>query len=132
MRVPRVPVGTAVLFGVALVGWAIILVSSEQQAKVKWWQVGCYNGAQEFKDVALHITHDGMLKFPGAAVPVHLINDKEGDSFEAEQRIIIDADKHALTVTPGYPDLFRINSDGSFYVPDGRSELILFVPCART
>ncbi|WP_309661042.1 hypothetical protein [Sphingomonas sp.] len=120
------------LIGVALVAWPIILLSSAQQTKVKWWQVGCYNGAQGFNDVALHITHDGMLKFPGAAVPVHLTNDKEGDSFETDQRIIVDADKHALTVTPGYPDLFRINSDGSFYVPDGKSELILFIPCVRT
>ena len=77
-------------------------------------------------------THDGVLKFRGAAVPVHLSNDKVGDSFDSDRRIVLDRSKHALTVAPGYPDLLRINPDGSVYIPDDGNELILFVPCVGT
>jgi len=131
IKIPRIDIASAVLIGVVVVAWAIIFARSDQE-DVKPQQVGCYEGTLGFQDIDLSVTQDGLLRFPGASVPVHLTSDKAGDSFDPEERVIVDVGKHALAVAPGYPKLLRINEDGSFYIPNSRSELILFVPCAGT
>jgi hypothetical protein len=120
------------LVGAVLIAWIIIFLESRRHMPIRPSEVGCYRGSQEFSDISLDITRDGMLKFSDAAVAVHLANDKTGDSFEPKRRIVVDLQKHALSVVQGYPELLRINDDGSFYIPTNDSKLILFVSCERT
>jgi hypothetical protein len=132
MRLPRVRLGTALLLCAIVAAWSYVWVSSRRTSPISWWHVGCYKGPQGFKDVEFHITRQGALTFPGATVPVRISNDKVGYSFLPERRIVLDIRKHALAVARGYPDLLRINSDGSVYVPDTGTEDVLFSSCART
>lgn len=120
---------TGLLFAVIALGWLFIIKDSGEYTQVRPNQTGCYKGSLNFENVTLQITRNGMLTFHNVAVPIHVTSDKEGLSFETKQRVILIEEKRTLKIVNGYPDLFRINRDGTFYLPTNKRNLVLFVRC---
>jgi hypothetical protein len=122
---------TIAIFIAIAISWLFILRSSEQSFPIGHDQAGCYSDAERH-DTTLTITNDGKLIFSDGVTSVHLRNDKGGLSFETTKRVVFNEESHQLKLTHGYPDLFRINKDGSFYIPTDSNDLILFVRVCDT
>lgn len=115
---------------VALASLALFF-SKDEPSPVTQSEAGCYVGSSTFSDVHVQITRDGRFISSGVDLLVKVYEDKIGRSFETSRRLLLDEKGHALKLAAGYPDLFRINDDGSFYVPSTDNSLILFSRCPR-
>jgi hypothetical protein len=130
MKVGGALIGTFLIAVVILVAWILVYFDSQKTIAISNSQIGCYRGSGRFFDVTVIITKESNLESANIKLPVSVVQDKEGLSFETLKKVILIESTHTLEISTGKPDLFRINSDKSFYVLTDQENLVLFFPCS--